>query len=414
MSTAMSLSDAAAAPAPLIPSSPPSSPAPIAGNDDHRDDPITAEHLDALADQMQNLSLPSSHRDERSLTPMDATTSLRAVSLDPPNATPAYPSQAAVPSHFGHATAIPELRLNMPEKYDGRRVGTACEDWISEMRDYIEFYAARGAFRSEAEKIQVAANRLTGRARKIWNVRKRLMASDTEGRMQVRSLEEFFRIIRLQCTDYNADERIRQRYDRLRQTRSVREYAIDLLDLADQLKQRPPDFEILHRFKSGLRDHVLEELYKIYEPPNNLFDFIELCDRIDNHWYSRQRLRKDLRERAQNNAYGERSYGERSRAPDNRESKPRTDRTSSGTNRDRPNSDRPRKGTPEWRQWCADERRCFLCGDKGHSGRNCPKNRDTVNNVNEVTFNVSNDNFECDNDDPVYSDCESEKEKGRA
>jgi hypothetical protein len=132
MSVAMSLSDAAAAPACLVPSSPPNSPAPTRANRAHHPDPITAEHLDALADQMQNLSLPTPNRDERSPTPMDTSTSIR-------NSVPAYGTQVPQPLRFGN-TAVPELRLSMPDRYDGRRSGTACEDWISEMRDYIEFY----------------------------------------------------------------------------------------------------------------------------------------------------------------------------------------------------------------------------------------------------------------------------------
>jgi hypothetical protein len=235
------------------------------------------------------------------------------------------------------------------------------------------------------------------------------METDTDGRMQIRSLEDFFRIIRIQCTDYNADERTRQKYDRLRQTRSVREYAIDLLDLADQLKQRPPDYEILHRFKSGLRDHVLDELYKIYDLPDNLFDFIELCDRIDNHWYSRQRMRRELHNRLSIGRDGVRlppSYDN-----ETRDSKPRNDKPSSaGISKDRSGSNGPRKGTPEWKRWCTEERRCFLCGNKGHSSRNCLKSGDSINNVNEVTLHVQESKYD-DDDAVVYSDCESEAER---
>lgn len=217
---------------------------------------------------------------------MDTTLSPRRVPIvHLPNE--ALPTTASMVRSGGSA-----LCLRQPKPYDGSRTGTACEDWISEMRNYIEFYTVRNEFKTEMERIQAAASFLTDRARKVWNVHKRMHESaPTDSGLQVNTLEDFFKVIKNACTDFNLGERVRSEYNRLRQPRSVGEFAYDLLDLVDQLPNCPPDFEILERFRSGLRNHVTDKVDKILQQPEELVPFIELCDRIDRKWWLCQRQR---------------------------------------------------------------------------------------------------------------------------
>lgn len=64
------------------------------------------------------------------------------------------------------------------------------------------------------------------------------------------------------------------------QTRDVRRYVYEVLDLCAQLNPPPPEFEVREKIKSGLKDHMLDELVKILDVPTDLGNFIDLVERI--------------------------------------------------------------------------------------------------------------------------------------
>jgi hypothetical protein len=235
------------------------------------------------------------------------------------------------------------LRLKPPSTYDGKREGTACEDWIIEMREYIEFYTVRNEFTNEREKIQFAGSYLSGRARTAWNTRKKMAERDNTGEQKITTLEQFFSIIYHACKDYNSNERARAAYNKIVQKHSVRDYAYNLLEAADQLHPRPPDFEILEKFKAGLKIHVLRELSRTLEPPTDLAKFVDYCDRIDEAWFRQKQLFSNNR-----------SYEPTPERLNALRSKPM-----------------PKKGSSEWNDHCKAKNLCFHCGRAGHLSRDC-------------------------------------------
>ncbi|SLM39534.1 hypothetical protein LPUS_10094 [Lasallia pustulata] len=198
---------------------------------------------------------------------------------------------AAAPGYPAPRTET--LKLAQPSRYDGKQDDNACEDWITEMREYIEYYAHRGHFRDESKKIMLAGGYLKDQARRLWSVRKKLSDEAPMGSShKIDSLNHFFDVIRHACKEVNGQERIRADYNTLRQHSSVSDYAYDLLGLADQLVSKPPDSEVLERFKVGLQPHVQDRLAEKLDLPTELFAYINLADRIDRNWYEHCWMRR--------------------------------------------------------------------------------------------------------------------------
>lgn len=108
---------------------------------------------------------------------------------------------------------------------------------------------------------------------------------------RINTLERFFAVLLHACADINHQERVRMEYQSIVQTRDVRRYVYEVLDLRAHLNPQPPEFEVREKIKSGLKDHVLDELVKILDVPTNLGSFIDLVERIDRNLYERGRIR---------------------------------------------------------------------------------------------------------------------------
>jgi hypothetical protein len=87
-----------------------------------------------------------------------------------------------------------------------------------------------------------------------------------------------FEIIRHACEEVNGQERTRAEYNSLRQTRTTRKYAYELLNLAQKLKPSPSDSETLEGFKTGLQCHFGIFLAEQFDVPTVLGPFIDFCD----------------------------------------------------------------------------------------------------------------------------------------
>lgn len=261
------------------------------------------------------------------------------------------------------------LKLQPPPKYDGSVEGNACEEWIEEMRAYMSYYEKRSVFADEKEKIDFAQGYLKDTAKRVWTARRKYAEGFPMGHAQrVDTLERFFAVLLHACADINHQERVRMEYQSIVQTRDVRRYVYEVLDLRAQLNPQPPEFEVREKIKSGLKDHVLDELVKILDVPTDLGSFIDLVERIDRNLYERGRIRHQ-----QSNRYSRMAMTTRGR-----QALPRfeTMRSASITpSASTPSRAKPTKGTPAWSTWCQENRACYNCGNTDHMSRNCPQSR---------------------------------------
>ena len=248
-----------------------------------------------------------------------------------------------LPLRMGHGEA-PKIRV--PWTYDGTRDDDMIEEWITCVKDYIEYFERHGGCSTQADAITCASSYLRGDGKKCWVTRKNMDSRPED-------LNYFFEVIRHGCGEVNGQERTRTKYNTLRQTKSARDFAYDLFHLAERLDPKPPDSEILERYKTGLQLHVRARLAEQVTLPTNLGDFVDFCDRIDRNWYEHRHLLRDARKESS-------PYLAAMQTPAYGKSKP----AQGGA--------KPAKGTEQWKQWCRENKACYGCGSLEHGVRDCP------------------------------------------
>jgi hypothetical protein len=184
------------------------------------------------------------------------------------------------------ATRAAEPRMRQPFTFDGTRDDDLVDEWVTTTRDYINFFRRQGGLPSDEDAVALASSYLHRDIKTFWTTRK-----DLEDLAQIpTTLESFFQTIRYACEEINDQERIRTKYTNLRQTKGVREYGYELLRLARKLVPKPPESEILEKFKIGLQGHVRIRLAEQFNTPTILGDYMDLCDRIDRNWYENRHI----------------------------------------------------------------------------------------------------------------------------
>lgn len=304
----------------------------------------TVQSLQAQLQQARIQNVPEQHHRQTPLVDqMQDVQNIRTVAVST--------TKPANPKFFSKQTYAGELMM-----------------WIDTMRAYIQADENRGIFKPEREKINLAASYLDGDARIKWGARQRIdMRRLPDDPRKINTLEQFFAYLMQYHSKWNEQDKIRKKYMKLRQRRSVSEYGQELLLLADLLEPRPSDKEVLERFKYGLQNQVREALAHTLNKPEGLEDFMQLCDEIDNSIYE-YRTSKESKEHLY-------SMSQQSGSKDEA-------------------SNRPKKGTPEWNTWCRKDNRCLNCGKVGHRIAQCrsKKNSNKPKQENKGTDQSSNPN----------------------
>lgn len=265
------------------------------------------------------------------------------------------PNQAIPPSENNQmedvqptqSMVISPVKMAQPRHFSKQSNPGELNMWIQDIEAYIHSGSIRGAFRTEMEKINLAASYLSGEARLNWNVAKQYSDITDELDQKIDTMERFFAHVRQANTNWNEQDQIRRKYMNFRQRKSVSDYGTQLLLYANQLVPRPSENEILERFKFGLQERIRRELARVFDPPTQVRSFIALCDRIDKQLWE-YRITQFKPEHLLH-ALPTRRFP---------------------LNEHQPNS-LPTKGTTEWKNYCYKENRCLECGKPGHKKSQC-------------------------------------------
>jgi len=158
---------------------------------------------------------------------------------------------------------------------------------------------------------------------------------------------ELYTQLRENFGDIHSIERRREKYENLRQTGSVQDFANKLKHTVLFLDPIPPAYEILRRFQNGLRSDIRAKMDEFHSDIKSLDEYIHKADDIDRtqHRIKQSERKKDT---GQSPEHG-RSYAIGSAVPS-------------------------LKTDPEgYKTWCKNNRACFTCGSKKHRAKDCPK-----------------------------------------
>ena len=244
-------------------------------------------------------------------------------------------------------------KVKEPKTYDGDRSNGKLDDHIRDVTNWVSFYEARGHWTSEREAVEQAATYLTGRMHRIYGLQN----------ASLRTMSEYIEWLKRTFKDNNEQYHLRDDWQATIQgTRTVLEYASDLIYLAARIVPAKSEAEIKDHFRAGLSARLQMKLAEHPEWDDlSLDEFIGRADRQDQIEEAKDRVRYQ----------SERRDDDRGRAYAIAGAPRRGGRRPSLLTR------RPRKGSEEWQTWCKTREACFECGEQGHIVRDCPQASNT-------------------------------------
>jgi Retrotransposon gag protein/Zinc knuckle len=238
-------------------------------------------------------------------------------------------------------------KVKEPRAYDGDRSNGKLDDHIRDVTNWVNFYEVRNHWTSPREAVEQASNYLTGKMHRIYSLQNAAL----------QTMPQYVAWLKVTFKDHNEQQRYRQEWQATVQgSKTVHEYASDLVYLAAQIEPRKTDDEIKEHFRTGLNERLQ---LKIAENPEwddlDLDALIGRADRQEQIEASTSRFRNasEYRSESRGRAYAIAGAPRR------------------GGRRPSSLTRKPRKGTQEWQDWCRSRNACYGCGEPGHSARDC-------------------------------------------
>lgn len=272
-------------------------------------------------------------------------------SIPPPAAIPL----PATPTFKGLPTTQlvkAQLPLKEPRKYGGERKNGACELWCMDMYSFLKrFEKLTRTSLDPIQSVEYITQYFEGAALTWWTnfqfqIEKSLTAQQAPANPQ-----ELFNELQQAFGDIHSIERRREKYESLRQTGTVRDFANVLKHQILFLDPVPPEYEVLRRFQTGLRTDIRAKMEENHGDIRDLDTYIKKADDVDRALTRVQQLLKGTSNETQGQSYG--------------------------INSNIPSAKTDPKGH---KKWCLANKACFKCHSKEHISRNCPRAKEGSSN----------------------------------
>src|SRR5262249_11965304 len=158
-----------------------------------------------------------------------------------------------------------------PALFSGSRIGTTAQDWLFQMRQYLDLTIVE-----PHQQVPFASSFLRDNAATWW--RSHIMAADAGSIERITTWAQFHSAVLVEFQPINIVESARDRLDALYQTSSVQEYVRKFREVTMLI----PDLsggEALHKFVSGLKPLTKREVKTRF--PKSLDEAVRIADMVD-------------------------------------------------------------------------------------------------------------------------------------
>jgi hypothetical protein len=311
--------------------------------------------IQAMDAHPQTSTVPAISRSDNTATTQEVPT--------PSTSSPSDPLKASGESGKATAEYAFHLRTRIGDcpKYNGDRTNDAAYFWTTEAYLWLDKYQTLTRAKiSEEQALALFSDALEDKASKWWMQKRKgaiLLGDSTPS-----TIEGFFTAVRTEFQELNAEDKRRQRYEKVQQTGSVQGYITAFKDRLMYLDPRPSDYEILRQFKKGLNEKIKFEISTRHPSVTGLMEYWTLADFIDRVFKEAGVENTSSRTRFRPTPY----LGSTSSRPRPEEGVKRLNYIASSM----PNI---KKDPKLFKTWCLANRACFTCGSKDHRSSSCSK-----------------------------------------
>jgi hypothetical protein len=273
------------------------------------------------------------------------------------------------------------LKVPLPDKYDGSK--GKLQAFLTSANMYIRYN--KGLFPTEADKVLVIANQLSGTAFDWMEPRIRDWLDNhydeqqPETRYMFKDFEHF--VQKLQQIYGNMDEELEaeRRIYELRQKGSAKDYTVQFQQQAARLSTWN-DGALASQYYRGLKDHVKDEIARDVRP-STLASMINTAVQIDDRAYERKLEKRGYESIVPKTGNNKQPANHKApRKPQQGYGHQNKQQHSYGDPMDIDTARVPRRYTKEQEEWKR-QGLCLECGKSGHYARDCYKKKGRQVNV---------------------------------
>ena len=283
-----------------------------------------------------------------------------------PTAPPALASPQTVPEGRSSAEHAFHLRTRIGDcpRYNGDRTNDAAVFWTAEAWLWLQKYETlTRTVIPQDQAIALLSDSLEEKASRWWIQLEKEALLLKNPALLPKTVDGFFNALRTEFQELNAEDKRRQRYEKVTQTGSVQGYITAFKDRLMYLHPRPTNYEALRQFKKGLDENIKFEMATRHSAVDNLEEYWTHADAID------------------------RAFKEAGVNLTSSRSKPKPPTTPSPGSSPSPgrvhyvSSLMPsKKRDPKlFKNWCRENKACYECGSSSHKSSECPKKKSTSN-----------------------------------